>query len=154
MIFKREKFRNRRVQHLPTPNSDFIKNHIANWTLGNHSVRISVQVGVAYGSDVSVVMNTLIGSAEVHEQVLNKPVPEVIFSDFGESTLDFELRVWTRNANSRLRIASELRLEINKRFQDANIEIAFPQRDIHPWSGDGAEPFKPNLESMTEKNTP
>ena len=121
------------------PNSDLIRNHITNWTLGNHKVRISVQVGVAYGSDVSMVMSTLIESAKVHEQVLNKPVPEVIFSDFGESTLDFELRVWTMDANSRLRIASELRLEINKRFQEANIEIAFPQRDIHIRSLEGAQ---------------
>ena len=121
------------------PNSDLIKNHITNWTLGNHKVRISVQVGVAYGSDVAVVMNTLIESARVQEQVVSKPVPEVIFSDFGESTLDFELRVWTMDANSRLRIASELRQEINKRFQEANIEIAFPQRDIHIRSMEGAQ---------------
>ena len=121
------------------PNSDLIRNHITNWTLGNHKVRISVQVGVAYGSDVAVVMSTLIESAKVHEQVLNKPVPEVIFSDFGESTLDFELRIWTMDANARLRIASELRLEINKRFQEANIEIAFPQRDIHIRTMEGAQ---------------
>lgn len=121
------------------PNSDLIRNHIMNWTLGSHKVRISVRVGVAYGSDVSMVMSTLIESAKVHEQVLSKPVPEVIFSDFGESTLDFELRVWTMEANSRLRIASELRLEINKRFQEASIEIAFPQRDIHIRSMEGAQ---------------
>ena len=84
-------------------------------------------------------MSTLIESAKVHEQVLNKPVPEVIFSDFGESTLDFELRVWTMDANSRLRIASELRQEINKRFQEANIEIAFPQRDIHIRTMEGTQ---------------
>jgi len=84
-------------------------------------------------------MSTLIESAKVHEQVLNKPVPEVIFSDFGESTLDFELRVWTMDANARLKIASELRQEINKRFQEANIEIAFPQRDIHIRSMEGAQ---------------
>ena len=118
------------------PNSDFIKNHITNWTLGDHKVRISVQVGVAYGSDVSVVIGTLIESAKAHEQVLNKPVPEVIFTDFGESTLDFELRIWTMNGKARLLIASDLRKEINQRFQAANIEIAFPQRDIHIRSTD------------------
>ena len=121
------------------PNSDLIKNHITNWTLGDHKVRISVQVGVAYGSDVTMVMSTLIACAKAHEQILNKPVPEVIFSDFGESTLDFELRIWTMNSNARFKIASELRLEINRRFQEANIEIAFPQRDIHIRSQQGAQ---------------
>ena len=118
------------------PNSDLIRNHITNWTLGDHKVRISVRVGVAYGSDVTVVTSTLIACAKAHEQVLNKPVPEVIFSDFGESTLDFELRAWTMNSNSRFRIASELRQEINSKFREADIEIAFPQRDIHIRSAD------------------
>ncbi|WP_205749425.1 mechanosensitive ion channel family protein [Desulfopila sp. IMCC35008] len=118
------------------PNADLISQAVTNWTLGKHLVRVSIRVGVAYGSDVSMVIDTLIQSGQTHELVSSKPVPEVIFADFGESSLDFELRVWTNDAIDRLRLASDIRKEINERFNEANIEISFPQRDIHIRSAD------------------
>ncbi|WP_205749249.1 mechanosensitive ion channel family protein [Desulfopila sp. IMCC35008] len=118
------------------PNSDLISQAVTNWTLGKHLVRVSIRVGVAYGSDVSMVINTLIKSGQTHELVSSKPAPEVIFAEFGESSLDFELRVWTNDALERFRLASDIRKEINDRFAEENIEIAFPQRDIHIRSAD------------------
>ncbi len=64
-------------------------------------------------------------------KVLRTPEPQVLFRDFGESSLDFEFRVWISNADERLRVASDLRHEIDRRFREAGIEIAFPQRDLH-----------------------
>ena len=76
-------------------------------------------------------MKTLVASAKDHKEVANSPSPQVLFLDFGESTLDFELRVWVMDAENRLSVSSDLRQEIDRRFREENIEIAFPQRDLH-----------------------
>jgi len=68
--------------------------------------------------------------------VVKTPAPQVLFLSFGESSLDFELRVWVSDANHRLKVRSELHQEIDRRFREANIEIAFPQRDLHVRSVD------------------
>ena len=64
-------------------------------------------------------------------KVLRMPEPQVLFQNFGESSLDFELRLWISNVDDRLRVASDLRNEIDQRFREKGIEIAFPQRDLH-----------------------
>jgi small-conductance mechanosensitive channel len=94
-------------------------------------VRLIIRVGVAYGSDVPLVTETLRECAMASSKVLRMPEPEVLFRDFGESSLDFELRVWISNADERLRVASELRHDIDRRFREAAVVIAFPQRDLH-----------------------
>jgi len=113
------------------PNSNLISNEVTNWTLSDRVVRLIIPVGVAYGSDVPLVTETLMKCAQVSSKVLRIPEPEVLFRDFGESSLDFELRAWISNADERLRVASDLRHEIDRRFREAGIEIAFPQRDLH-----------------------
>jgi small-conductance mechanosensitive channel len=113
------------------PNSNLISNEVTNWTLSDRIVRLIIPVGVAYGSDVSLVTETLKECAMANSQVLRMPEPEVLFRDFGESSLDFELRVWISNAEERLRVASDLRHDIDRRFREAEIVIAFPQRDLH-----------------------
>ncbi|MHC4741491.1 MAG: mechanosensitive ion channel domain-containing protein [Planctomycetota bacterium] len=113
------------------PNSDLISNQVTNWTLTNRLVRLTVPVGVAYGSDVPLVLETLAACSKGNELVAENPPPQVLFLSFGESSLDFELRIWVTDADHRLKVRSELHQEIDRRFREANIEIAFPQRDLH-----------------------
>jgi potassium efflux system protein len=112
------------------PNSDLITNQVTNWTLTNRLVRLSVPVGVAYGSDVALVIETLMACAKANSRVAQNPLPQVLFLSFGESSLDFELRVWILDADYRLEVTSELHQEVDSRFRKAKIEIAFPQRDL------------------------
>ena len=113
------------------PNADLVTNQVTNWTLSNRLVRVAIPVGVAYGSDVPLVMKTLLACATASSKVAKTPEPQVLFLSFGESSLDFELRVWVPNAEQRLTVKSELHQEIDRSFREAKIEIAFPQRDLH-----------------------
>ena len=113
------------------PNADLISNQVTNWTLRNRLARLIIPVGVAYGSDVSLVMETLMQCAQSNPKVANLPAPKALFLSFGESTLDFELRVFLRDFDERIDVKSDLHQEIDRRFREAKIEIAFPQRDLH-----------------------
>lgn len=112
------------------PNANLISNQVTNWTLGSRQARLIIPVGVAYGSDVDLVMETLVACAEDNPKVNPSPAPQALFLSFGESSLDFELRVFV-GASMRIPIRSELHYEIDKRFRANNICIAFPQRDVH-----------------------
>ena len=113
------------------PNADLITNQVTNWTLSNRRVRLSIPVGVAYGSDVPLVIEILMECANDSSMVVKTFTPQVLFLSFGESSLDFELRVWVLDADNRLKAKSELNQAIDRRFREAKIEIAFPQRDLH-----------------------
>ena len=117
------------------PNSDLISGQVTNWTLGNTFGRAKLQVGVAYGSDVETVIATLLEVAKKHPSVISGnsrlPDPYVLFLDFGDSSLDFELRAIIRDVNYRLHVISDLRRAINAEFKERGIEIPFPQRDIN-----------------------
>ncbi len=125
------------------PNADLVSNQVINWTLSNRRVRLIIPVGVAYGSDISLVMETLMTCAFESSKVAKTPEPQVLYLSFGESSLDFELRVWVPNAEERLTVISELHQEIDHRFREAKIEIAFPQRDMHLRSVDESVIFQP-----------
>ena len=113
------------------PNADLINNQVINWTLTNREVRLRVPVGVAYGSDVSLVVETILACAKEQKDVLKSPAPEVLFMNFGDSSLNFELRVWIRDIDERLRVASALYHMIERKFRKLNVVIPFPQRDVH-----------------------
>jgi potassium efflux system protein len=113
------------------PNADLVANQVINWTLSNRRVRLTIPVGVAYGSDIALVMETLKESAKDNSEVAEAPTLQVLYLNFGESALEFELRVWVLDADKRLVVSSELHEEIDRRFREAKIEIAFPQRDLH-----------------------
>lgn len=113
------------------PNSDLVTTQVTNWTKNNATIRRDLVVGVAYGSDIELVRKTLLTVAEGHSHVLRRPQPAVIFNDFGASTLDFILRVWINDIDYALSTISDLRFAIDKAFREANIEIAFPQMDLH-----------------------
>jgi small-conductance mechanosensitive channel len=113
------------------PNSDLITNQVTNWTLTDQYVRRVIQVGVAYGSDVPLVMDTLMKCATSNSNVMIMPEPQVFFRKFGESSLDFELRICIENVSNRYQIESDIHQEIDRSFRQAGIVIAFPQRDLH-----------------------
>ena len=113
------------------PNNDLITGQVTNWTLHGRMMRISVPVGVAYGSDVQRVIETLLACAKGHTDVAARPEPYVRFISFGDSTLDFELRIWIVDFDDRERILSEILQQIDQQFRAEGIEIAFPQQDLH-----------------------
>jgi small-conductance mechanosensitive channel len=114
------------------PNSTLLENNLTNWTFSNRVVRFNVNVGVAYGSDTRRVVQLLTEIAKRHGLVEKEPEPMVLFTNFGESTLDFELRFWVNvvKANAAL-VSSDLRQMIAGTFAEHKIVIAFPQRDLH-----------------------
>ena len=115
------------------PNSFLLENSVTNWTHKNHVVRTSVVVGVAYGSDVRIVKSLLDKAAAEDEGVLKEPKHEVVFDNFGDSALIFELLFWSDLTGDRgLRtMRSDLRFRIDALFRENDITISFPQRDIH-----------------------
>jgi len=108
-----------------------IANPVTNWTLSDRRMRIVIPVGVAYGSDVEVVLQTLMDCAMASSNVSRMPDPLVMFKKFGDSALEFELHVWIRDIDERHKVRSALHQDLERRLRDAGITIAFPQRDIH-----------------------
>jgi small-conductance mechanosensitive channel len=118
------------------PNSNFITNPVTNWSYGDPKVRLRLPVGVAYGSDVEKLKRVLLEIAAENPAVLKEPVPMVRFLGFGDSSLDFELAVWTIDmAHRPTRFRSDLFFAIERKLRENNIEIPFPQSDLHLRSG-------------------
>lgn len=116
---------------LVIPNHLYLTNSLYNWTQNDVSTRESVSVGVAYGSDVQLVKKLLLQAASTHPDVISEPEPTVLFTDFGDSALNFKL-VFTINDSFLAQYPkSDIRFEIDKLFRENNISIPFPQRDIH-----------------------
>ena len=129
------------------PNNEFINGNVINWSHSSRDVRVNIQVGVSYSADPETVKECLLKSADDCECVLDSPKPDVIFDGFGDSALNFELRVYTRtHANKPRVLKSILNYRIFKELADANIEIPFPQRDLHIRSS-YMEKFKKNSDN-------
>jgi small-conductance mechanosensitive channel len=116
---------------LIVPNSKFIEDTVTNWSIGDLRIRIVVPVRVAYGSDTKLVEQLLLKAAAEHPQVLPDPEPGVLFREFGDSALNFALRVWIPDPATRSVIASDLNYTIDAAFRDNGIKVPFPQRDVH-----------------------
>lgn len=112
------------------PNSKLVMDNAVNWSHKNTPLRFEVSVGVAYSSDVNLVAKLLIKAAAEHESVRSKPVPEVLFKDFGDSSLDFKLFFYSRDFMKIEYVKSDIRFRIVELFRENNIEIPFPQRDV------------------------
>ena len=118
------------------PNSKFIDSPVTNWHYGDPRVRFRLPVGVAYGSDVNKVQEALIAAAREHSATLNDPEPTAFLEKFGDSTIDFELVVWTQEMSYKpRRFRSDLNYLIYKHLTAAGVEIPNPQRDLHIKSG-------------------
>lgn len=115
------------------PNSKFLENNVTNWTLSDTRIRTSVSVGVAYGSPVADVIDRLKQVIREQDNVLLTPEPIVLFQDFGDSSLAFEVHFWVqmKRIMDGAKVRSSVRAAIDEDFRKAGIVIAFPQRDVH-----------------------
>jgi len=120
-------------EHLVIPNSYILEKPLINWTLSDKTIRLELEVGVAYGSPVREVKRLLLAAAAANERLLKKPEPLVLFSDFGDNSLKFHLLFWVRLIKivDKRMVLSQLRFKITDLFNTAGITIAFPQRDVH-----------------------
>ncbi len=116
---------------LIVPNSDLVSEKVSNWTLSDRVTRVVIPVGVAYGSPVETVMEILKRVAREHPQTLPDPPVEILFMGFGDSSLDFEIRLWIGEALQKLIVRSDVLKAVDREFRIHDIEIPFPQRDLH-----------------------
>jgi small-conductance mechanosensitive channel len=118
------------------PNSNFISEPVVNWSHGDPKVRINIPIGIAYGSDVEKFRTLMTTVGLAHPQVLVDPAPHIFFIGFGDSSLDFELGLWTAEMlQNPKRFRSEINYAVEKALRENGIEIPFPQRDLHIRSG-------------------
>ncbi len=122
-------------QELIMPNKLFITGAVLNWSLSNAMNRLTIPVGIAYGSDTEKALLLLKEAAAEHPLVLDNPAPIVSFEEFGDNALNLVLRVFLPDMDNRLAVSTALHSEIQKKFDEAGIVIAFPQCDIHPGEG-------------------
>jgi potassium efflux system protein len=130
-------------RELIMPNKEFITGTLINWTLSDTVVRRDFSVGIAYGSDIHKAERVLYEIAASNPTVLKDPPPVVLFKGFGESSLDFELRVFLSGMENYVPVWHSVNCAIDDAFRKAGIEIAFPQRDLHIRSADANLPFQP-----------
>jgi potassium-dependent mechanosensitive channel len=118
-------------KELIIPNKEFVTGSVVNWTLSDSVARLIVRVGVAYGSDLDLTRKLLLEIAAAERLVLPKPKTKALFRGFGDSTLDFELRIFIGDVDDSPEVLDRILSQIDARFKAAKIEIAFPQRDLH-----------------------
>ena len=113
------------------PNSELVTAPVTNWTHKNKYTRILVPVGVSYNADPETVAEILMACAKASPRALSYPLPVVFFSGYGDSSLDFEVRVFINNIDDRIPVQNDLRFAIFTALKEAGIDIPFPQRDLH-----------------------
>ncbi len=138
------------------PNSVLISDNLTNWVHKNRFGRLRIPIGVAYGSDTEKVRDILVEIARKHPAVLigypTMDDPKVLFLAFGDSSLNFELRFFVRDILSRMDIQSEINFSIDKTFRENNIQIPFPQRDVHLYETEKAQ-AEPNVVNASPTDT-
>ena len=119
--------------HLLVPNSQLLERTVVNWTLVDREIRTTVRVGVEYGSPVKLVADLVLQAVKEHPLIKKKPVPSVVFEDFGDNALIFDAYFWSDVGGEKfLRdIRSDIRFRITELFEENDIVVAFPQRDVH-----------------------
>ena len=113
------------------PNSEFVSAQVINWSHGDKKVRIGINVGVSYQSDLDTVLRTLREVADEHGEILKNPQPFVRLKEFGDSSWNMFLGVWIDDPSDYYRIRSDLNCAIVRKFRENGVEIPFPQRDLH-----------------------
>lgn len=113
------------------PNSQFISERVTNWSHGDPKIRLELEVGVSYGSDLDLVLKALREVADEHPDILKQPEPTVLLAGFGDSSWNMLLRAWLGSPTRYYMTRSEINCAIVRKFKKYNIEIPFPQRDLH-----------------------
>lgn len=113
------------------PNSEFVSSRVINWSHGDPKIRLDIKVGVSYNSDLDLVLKALREVAVEHSEVLDTPKPEVLLGGFGDSSWDMILRAWVAQPERHFITHSEINCAIVHKFREYEIEIPFPQRDLH-----------------------
>ncbi len=121
------------------PNTSFVEQNVINWSHGEDKVRVRIPIGVAYGVDAEKVKKILLDVVREHLETLSDPEPQVFFMEFGDSALNFEVRCWVATPEQRFRVKSEMNYRIYKILNENDIEIPFPQRDLHLRSSEPVE---------------
>jgi len=122
------------------PNSQLISEEVINWTIADKRRRLDIKVGVAYGTDQTLVLDLLTKATEGNRSVLAEPKPRALFVGFGDFSLDFELRAWTENTDDWVVVRSEIVSQIYRSMKDANIQIVFPRGLLPAAFESGGEP--------------
>jgi small-conductance mechanosensitive channel len=113
------------------PNSEFVSSKLENWSYGDETVRVNVDVGVSYESDLETVMRSLKEVAAEHPEVLKSPAPDVLHIGFGDSAWNMRLRIWLEHSGRHWEVQSDVNCAIVRKFRQNGVEIPFPQRDLH-----------------------
>ena len=120
-------------RHIIVPNSFFLENNVVNWTLSDDLLRSSVKVGIVYGAPTRLAEQLIQRVVSEDPDILPKPPHEIVFDDFGDNSLNFEVYFWARvrSPMAARRIKSRMRFKLDDLFREHGIVIAFPQRDVH-----------------------
>jgi potassium efflux system protein len=137
-------------RELVVPNKEFITGRLINWTLSDNVLRREFVVGIAYGSDIVKAEKILYDVARANPLVLTDPAPVVIFKNFGDSSLEFELRVYISGIDNYVPVWHGINCAIDSEFRKAGIEIAFPQQDLHIRSADVSVPININKPELPD----
>ena len=113
------------------PNTEFVESRVTNWSHGDLKVRLNIEVGVSYTSDLDAVLKALKEVAVEHRKGVGTPEPEVLLMEFGDSSWNMQLRIWIADPQDYYRTISAINCAIVRKFRDMSIEIPFPQRDLH-----------------------
>jgi potassium efflux system protein len=116
---------------LIVPNKEFVTGKLINWTLSDPILRVTIPVGIAYGSDTALAEELLLKVAKETPNVLDQPEPSAFFLGFGDNSLNFELRVFVPDVSYWMHVTHQVHMAIDREFRKAGISIAFPQRDVH-----------------------
>lgn len=138
------------MRELVVPNKEFITAKVMNWTLSDTLARMTIKIGLAFGTDPNLARRLLLEVAEKNTNVLKEPPPHALFDEFGESALNFTLRVYLPSLDVLLATRHEIHSGINAAFKKAGIEVAFPQRDIHIRST--VEPMASGINGLREQH--
>ncbi len=141
-------------QSVIIPNANLITETVTNWMHTDKIGRVEIPLGVSYGTDVDLLRTTLLAVADANPSVVKKPAPSVFFAGYGDSSLDFELRAFLRDIGGRMSIMSDLRFAIWFALKEAEIQIPFPQRDLHIKDFDDIEKMRGSAVKRRRQNGP
>ncbi len=136
------------------PNEALISERVTNWTLSNSVTRMIVPVGIAYGSDTDKARDIILAALKANPKILETPAPQVLFTGFGDSSLDFELRVFLKNFDERWPVTHTIHTDVNKALAKAGFTIPFPQRDLNIVSQGVPLQFVSNVSPKKKKTSP